>query len=42
VYHDGDARDMTYAQICAAIGSVDAHYSGALAGQLIVLNYHRR
>ncbi len=42
VYHDGDARNMTYAQVSAAIGSVDAHDLGDLAGQLIVLNYHRR
>jgi predicted nuclease of predicted toxin-antitoxin system len=42
VYHDGDARDMTYAQISAAIGSVDAQYSGLLAGQLVVLNYYPR
>jgi hypothetical protein len=35
-------ESRAYAQISAAIGSVDAQYSGLLAGQLVVLNHYPR
>lgn len=42
VYRDNDpGRDMSSADIAAAVGNVDAAYSGAIDGQVLVLNQFR-